>query len=205
MCYLRAVRILALAALLVPTATYADGILELGGALTFPIADKNWTDTVDTSPELGVRFGVGNQGIAGLLGVSWTPENLDAQSASFPGGSTDISGQRFRILGNVRVGHLVAPKFTVTGRLGAGVDITHGSFTLDLLGNTSTTSDTDVGYAFDAALGGWYALGNTQLGFELAIPIGHHSKRAMQPGELTFDYNQLDIELWFVVRLSSHL
>ena len=197
-------RVVALAALLVPAAAHADGILELGGALTFPIADKNWTDTVDTSPELGVRLGAGNQQIAGLLGFSWTPENLDAQSASFPGGSTDISGHRFRILGNLRIGHRVAPKITVTGRLGAGVDIAHGSFTLNLLGNTSTTSDTDVGFAFDGALGGWYDLGQTQLGLELAVPIGHHSKKATQAGELTFDYDQVDIELWFVVRLSSH-
>jgi len=44
----------------------------------------------------------------------------------------------------------------------------------------------------------------TQLGVELAIPIGHHDKQATQAGEITFDYDQLDLELWFVVRLSTH-
>jgi len=50
-------------------------------------------------------------------------------------------------------------KLTLSGRLGAGIDIAHASGDITLFGNHSSTSDTDVGYAFDFAVGIWLDIG----------------------------------------------
>jgi hypothetical protein len=194
--------LLILAVMLLPTSTTrADGIFELAGALTFPAADNNWVNTVEPSPELAVRAGGGNDELAGLASLAWTPERLDAQPIA---GLTDASGHRFRILGNVEVRRRLLPKLTLGGRIGAGVDIVHGSYSFNILGTTTSKSDTDVGFGIDLAAGVWFDVGaTTQLGVELGVPIGYHSKKAAAIGDLSFDYTQVDIELWVELRFGS--
>ncbi|MDB4959553.1 MAG: hypothetical protein JWO36_7122 [Myxococcales bacterium] len=183
----------------VPSPARADGIVEVAGAVTFPIGDDNWKNTVEPSPELGIRAGGGNDELAGLIGLAWVPEQLDAQPAF-----TSVSGHRFRILGNLELGHHIAPKIRLGGRIGAGTDITHGSYTVMFAGTTASKSDTDFGFALDLAVSLLFDVGSVQVGPELAVPIGYHSKKAMNLGDLSFDYTQTDIELWFVVRFGSH-
>src|SRR4051794_21797494 len=81
------------------TSARADGIFEVGGALTFPVSDDNWKNIVEPSPEVAVRAGAGSDAIAGLVSLSWVPLQLDAQQAF-----VDVSAQRFRILGNLSLG-----------------------------------------------------------------------------------------------------
>ena len=183
---------------LAPARARADGILEVGGALTFPIADDNWKNTVEPSPELAIRAGAGSEVMAGLVSLSWIPEQLDAQQ-----NFVDVSAQRFRLLGNLALGHRIAPKLSVGARIGVGTDITHGSYSFMVAGTTTSKSDTDFGFALDLAARIMYDLGSTQLGFELAVPIGYHSKKAANLGDISFDYTQTDLELWFVVRFGS--
>jgi hypothetical protein len=134
------------------------------------------------------------------VGLAWTPERLDAQ----PIAGTDASVHRFRILGNLEVRHRFAPKITLGGRVGAGVDIVHGSYSFTVLGATTSKSDTDLGFGIDLAGGAWFDIGTTtQLGVELGVPIGYHSKKAANLGDISFDYTQVDIELWLVLRFAS--
>ena len=74
------------------------------------------------------------------------------------------------------VHHPVTPKLVLSARVGAGVDLAHASATVTILGNTTTTSDTNAGFAFELGGGIWYDLGGVQLGGELALPIAAHSK-----------------------------
>jgi hypothetical protein len=183
---------------------HANGVVELGGALAFPVSDSNWTNTADTSPELAVRAGTGNENFAGLVGLAWTPVRTQAQGGSSALGSVDFSAQRFRILANLELRHRLAPKFTLSGRVGAGIDIMHESASITILGNTASNSDTNVGFAIDVAAGGWYRLGETtEVGIEVAVPIGYHSKTAQPGNAISFDYTQVDIEMWLAVRLMS--
>lgn len=197
-------RAIVLVALLLPATVHADGLFELGGALSFPVGDNNWTNTVDSGPELGARVGAGGDDLAGFLAVAWTPLRTNAQGGSFPGGSTDITAHRFRVLGDVEFRHRIAPKLAISGRLGLGADILYGAYSVTFLGATTSNSDTNAGLAFDAGVAGWYELGEkTEIGVELVVPVGYHSKKAQNAGDLSFDYTQTNIDLWLTLRLGS--
>ncbi len=183
----------------------ADSFLEVLGGLAIPAANNNWTNTVDTSPKLGARAGaVGDSGLGGMIQADWTPENLNTSGGSFGVGSADIALHRFRILGDLTVHHRVLPKLIVSARVGAGVDIAHASATFTLLGNTTSSSDTNAGFAFELGGGLWYELGDLQVGGELALPISSHSKHGnATDGNYTFDYTSYDVDLLFGVRVMS--
>jgi hypothetical protein len=186
----------------VATTARADNFVELAGGMAVPIGDSTWTNTADASPKIGVRAGaIAESGIGAMLQFDWTPVNLDATGGSFGVGSTDYSAHRFRFLANGIFHHMIAPHLLVSARMGAGIDIAHGSATLNVLGNTSNASDTDVGFGFEAAGGLWFQLGSMELGGELALPIAAHSHHATSTTDLTIDYTSYDIDLMVGVRV----
>ena len=174
---------------------HADGFGEVVGGLMIPTSNDNWTNLAEPSPKLGVRAGAMSGDFGGMLGADWTPVSLDNSGGSFGIGSTGGSAQRFRVIASAVFHHRIAPKITLSGRAGAGLDIAHASFDLTILGATSTTSDTNLGYAFDLGLGLWFDVSSVQLGFELGIPIGHHDKQAKQSGDIGFQYTSVDVDL----------
>ena len=178
----------------------ADNFLDLEGGLTTPLGDDNWKNTVESSPKLEVHVGSIPKSIGGMLSVDWTPYNTDTSSSTFPGGSTDISAHRFRVLGNLAFMSPAKAKILVTGRVGVGIDYQHYNSSVTVFGNTSSTSDSDLGFAFEMAGGVWFKLGSVAVGGELAIPISHHNKNT---NTFDFVYDTYDLDLLFGVRLLS--
>ena len=91
------------------------------------------------------------------------------------------------------------------GDSGLGIDILHESASGTILGTSFNSSDTDTGFAFELGGGIWYDLGSAQVGGELALPIGHHSKQGNNTdGNYTFDYTAYNIDILFGVRVMQH-
>lgn len=193
--------------LLTGGAARADNFVDLQGGISIPIANDDWTNVAETSPKLGVKVGaVGHSGLAGMLQVDWTPVQLDNNGASFGGaGGVDVAAHRFRILADLGIQHRLPPHLIVSGRVGVGIDIAHASASGSFLGTTISSSDTNVGFGFELAGGLWYEVSDTlQVGGELALPIGAHSKHGdNSDGNYTFDYTSYDIDLLFGVRILS--
>ena len=190
--------------LAVATPARADGFLDVIGGISIPAGDSNWTNAVSSSPKLGVRAGTLAGDIGGMVSADWTPENTNTKGTTFPGGSSDVSAHRFRVLANLLFAHRVAPKVTLGVRAGAGVDIDHAGYSVTVLGSTTSASDTDTGLAMELGGGAWFDVGSMQLGAELGVPIGLHSHTATTTGDITFDWTAYDIDLLFVVRLRGH-
>lgn len=195
---MRAILVLVLVAISAPAR--ADSFAEIVGGLALPVGNDTWTKTVDPSPKLGVRAGAMSGELGGMLALDWTPETLDNNGGSFGIGATSAAAHRFRAIASAVFRHRVAQKVTISARAGAGLDLAHASYELSILGSTSSTSDTDLGYGFEFGGGVWFDVGGTQLGVELALPIGKHSKRATQTGDITFDYTSIDIDLLLGIR-----
>jgi opacity protein-like surface antigen len=190
----------ALALLALPVPAHADTFAAVVGGLTTPLGDSNWTDAVESSPTLGVRAGTIHGDIGGMLTLDWVPETTDAMGGTFAGGSSNVSAHRFRILANLAFEHRVAPKVTVAGRVGAGLDIVHASVDINVGPITSNASDTDVNVGFELGGGVWFDVGSVQLGGELGLPIATHSHKATASGEITFDWTSYDLALVFGLR-----
>ncbi|MFT3694886.1 MAG: hypothetical protein QM831_17180 [Kofleriaceae bacterium] len=177
------------------------------GGISIPVGDDNWTNTADTSPKLHAAVGaVGSQGLGGAISADWTPVNLNADGGSFGNlGSVDIAAHRFRFLANLVFQHPIAKTSLVfSARIGVGLDLAHASATATVLGNTTSTSDTNAGFGFELGGGLWYSLGDIQVGGELALPVASHSKHGDNTdGNYTFDYTSYDIDLLLGVRLFS--
>ena len=189
--------------LAVPTVAHADGNLELAGGISIPAGDKNWTNIANTSPKLGLRIGEMVGDFGGMLQVDWTPVSLNNSGGSFGVGSTDVSAHVFRVLADFAVQHHILEHLVVSGRAGIGIDIAHASASFTLLGNTTSRSDTDVGLAVEFGGGVFYDFGGgTQIGGEIAVPIGNHSS-ASQNGSIPFQYALEDVDLLAVLRFRS--
>jgi hypothetical protein len=188
-----------------PAVVRAENVVEFTAGVTIPVGDSDWTKLVDASPILGVAAGAyGASGVGGLLRFDYTPVSLDNSGGSFGLGSSDISGQRYRILADVAFQHRVAPKISFAGRAGAGIDIAHASATVTVLGTTTKSSDTNVSYAFELAGGIWFDLGGVQLGGQLALPISSHDKQGNgSDGNYQFLYTSVDLDFTVGVRLVS--
>ena len=177
----------------------ADSFVELGVGVMFPVANDNWTNVVDASPKLGVRGGAGRGDIEGFLSFDWTPAQAKTEPLF-----TNLSYNRFRILAGAQFRHAIAPNIRLSARLGVGVDIAHAGYEVDILGTTTSGSDTSTGFAFEPGVGIWYALGSTEVGFELAFPIATHDQAAnAQTGQFEFHYTSVDIDLFGTVRFSG--
>jgi hypothetical protein len=192
--------------LLTGGAARADSFLEVAGGLSMPVGDSKWTDLADASPKLGARVGgvSDTNGLGGMIQADWIPVNLNNSGGGFGVGSLDIAGHDFRFLGDLTIHHRIAPKVLFAGRIGAGIDIAHASATLTLGNSTTSTSDTNIGFAFEIGGGVWYSLGDVELGGELALPISSHSKHGDNTdGNYTFDYTSYNIDVLLGVRVLS--
>lgn len=195
-----------LAVIAIPSMVAAEPVGELTGGLAIPTSNSDWTNVADASPKLRVAGGaVSATGLGGLLTFDWTPVSLDNSGGSFGGlGGADISAHRFRVLANATFDRAITPKVVLAGRIGGGIDIARASARVTVLGATTTSSDSDLGFAFEFAAGLWVAVGSVEVGGELALPIGHHDKRGNgSDGNYTFDYTSLDVDLMIGVRLMS--
>jgi len=190
------------------SATSGDKIAAMSGVLAFlaglqlPVADNNWTDYVDASPKIGVRAGAVEGALAGMVSADFTPERLTAKTAMPFGADVGASAYRFRFLAHLGFEHEVGPKLTLTARVGAGLDLAHGSYDYTAAGVRFHSSDSDVGFAFEFGGGVWWDIGSAQIGGELAMPIGNHDK-ASQNGSVAFQYTSYDIDMLFAVRMLS--
>jgi hypothetical protein len=184
-----AVRRIVFAILLVSSRAWADGFAELDGALAIPLANKDWTNAVDTSLSLGARAGGGGP-VGGIFMFDWAP--LSSNVAA-----TDLN--RFRIQGGVYIQNRVAPKVAIRGRFTAGIDIIHSHTEIDIpiVGRVSG-SDTDVGLALEPGGGAWFDLGSVKLGVELGLPISYHSKKGNPnnpANDAKYDYTSVDLTI----------
>jgi len=171
-----------------------SGLLAFVLGAQLPLGDDNWTKEVDVSPKLGVRAGVVQGALAGWVSADYTFEQLTPQVSKPAGFDTGASAYRVRMLAHIGFEHPINPKLTVAARFGAGIDYQHGSYDYTLLGTRFTGSDGDTGYAFEFGGGLWWDAGNVQVGGELAVPIGHHSKPSMN-GSIGFDWTSYDLDI----------
>jgi hypothetical protein len=179
----------------------ADGNLELAGGISIPAGDSNWTRISGTSPKLGIRAGSMWGDFGAMLQADWTPVNLNNAGGSV-GNVVSATGAEhaFRILIDAAVQHHLTEHVVLSGRAGIGIDVAHASGTVTVLGTSGTRSDTDVGLAVELGAGVWYDFGGTQIGGELALPIGNHSA-ASDNGSIPFQYASYDLDLLVGVRL----
>lgn len=192
--------IVALVAVAFAGVAHADPFVELAGGVMFPVSNSDWTNAVDVSPKFAARGGFGRGDLEGLLSLDWTPVQAKADPLF-----TDLGYTRFRILASGQLRHQFAPNVRLSMRAGFGIDIAHASYTVTIpLVGTTSGSDTDTGFAFEPAIGIWYALGKTELGFELALPISTHSQDSnAQTGQIGFHYTSVDIDLLATVRFGT--
>jgi hypothetical protein len=183
-------------------AAQADGNLELAGGISIPAGDNNWTNIADTSPKLGVRIGdFPHDGDFGaMLQADWTPVNLNNSGGSFGVGYAAADAHVFRILIDFAAQHHVTEHIVISGRAGIGVDLAHAAGSVSVLGFTGSRSDTDAGLAVEFGGGVWYDFGGTQVGGEIALPIGNHSSPS-ENGSIPFQYAMYDVDLLAGVRL----
>jgi hypothetical protein len=185
-------------AVLAPSIARAEAYVELGGGLVLPVSDNDWTDSVDPSLGLAARIGGGGE-VGGMFSFEWDPLSSNLDYVHF---------SRFRFLGHVVVHHRLNAKTELVGRFGAGIDLIHSSVDATILGFRVTGSDSDVGLAFEAAGGAWFSVGSgsTQVGVELALPIGYHNNNGNpnnpnDPNDRKVDYTSVDIQILGGVRL----
>jgi hypothetical protein len=178
----------------------ATPFAEIAGGLAAPISDNDWTNAVDPSLKLAVRFGSGGPAIAGMGSVDWTPL---AEAVNF------VTFNRFRVMGHVQLRRELAPKLMIVGRFGAGIDVLRAYTEITVLGTTFTGTDTDTGLALEAGVGGWFTIGEgrTQLGVELALPVSYHSSNGNpnnpnDPNDRAFDFTSIDVDVLAGVRVA---
>ncbi len=165
-------------------AAHAETFGEVQAGIANPIGNSDWTNLVSTSIKLAGRLGFTiPQGIGAALQLDWTPININGDTA--PG--IDVSAYRIRLLPNFIYHHPIAPKLSLSARVGLGIDYIHESATLTAINTTSTTSDT--AFAFELGGGVWYDLGSVELGGELALPISSHSDKTSE------NYSSYDIDI----------
>jgi hypothetical protein len=185
-------------AVLAPSIARAEAYVELGGGLVLPVSDDDWSDAIDPSLGLAARIGGGGE-VGGMFSFEWDPLSSDIDYVSFT---------RFRFLGHVVVHHRLNAKTELVGRFGAGIDLIHSSVDANIFGVRVHGSDSDVGLAFEAAGGAWFSVGrgSTQLGVEMALPIGYHNNdgnpnNPNDPDDRKVDYTSVDIQILGGVRL----
>jgi hypothetical protein len=183
---------------LVPT-SHADGFGEVVVGIAAPLGDSDHTKAMDTSLKLGVRAGeLGANGLGVEGAVDWTPESNNYSGAVL-GQTLDVSIQRFRVQGGLRVGKRVGHNLLAFGRALAGVDIVHVATTVTVLGSSSTGTDTDTGLALEVGGGALVNAGPVVLGAQVAVPMGFHFGKKDSNGVQTSGYNAFDLDVLFTV------
>ena len=188
------------ALLLVPQAARADSFVDIFGGVSIPLGDEQWTDTVETSPKLGLRVGAFPQNVGGYLQADWMPVNTDAEG-TFPGGQVDVSAHRFRLLVGGVFRHPISNTLAFQGRGGIGADIAYASYEGSFLGAQFEDSESDVGLGFEFGAGFWVRVGSMEVGGEVAFPFAIHGDD--EDMGIDYDYTSYDLDLMFGVRFLS--
>lgn len=194
--------IIALAFVVVPIAArtaHADSYVGLAGGLALPLADDDYTDTVDTSPVLGARAGSYGKDFGGYLSFEWMPADVKSDGTF----GLDVSAHRFRVIVGPEMRHAVSNTLSVTARAGIGLDIAHDSVSGTILGADIDSSETDLGLGFEFAGGLWFGVGGVQVGGEISLPVGIHDDDASE-NDYNYDYTAVDLQLLAGVRFTSH-
>lgn len=184
-------------AVLAPSIARADTFFEFGGGLILPVSDDDYADFVDPSVGLAARIGGGGPVLGGMFSLEWAPLPADPDGFSL---------NRFRMIGHVVVHRALNPKTELVGRFGAGLDIMHSSFRATAGPFRVEGSDTDIGVGLEFGGGVWFRVGSgtTQVGAEIALPIGIHNENGaagFDPDDQRFDYTAFDLEILGGVRL----
>lgn len=190
---------LVLALVALPSIASAGGFVEGVFGAAVPLADDEYTDTVDASPKLGVRAGtLGARGGGVELTLDFTPVSF-VGDASF--GNVETTAQRFRaLIGGRYQRELGGPGF-VFGRIGAGLDLGHVSTQGSVLGFDVDESQTDLGLALELGGGVGVHLGSVYVAGHLAVPLGFHfdDNDPDDPDDYDFEFTAVDLDLLFAV------
>ena len=194
---LRTAIVLALVAL--PAIAAADGFTEgvVGGMV--PLADDEYTDTVDASLKLGVRAGsLGERGAGVELALDFTPVSFNGPS-SF--GDVETTARRFRALVGGRFQHALRGPGFLFVRAGAGVDVGNVSTQGTFLGVEVDEGQTDLGLALEFGGGVGVELGSVYVGAQVALPMAFHfdDNDPDDPDDYDFEYTGIDLDLLFAV------
>ena len=183
---------------LAATPAAADSFAEVVAGMALPLAEDDYTDQVDDSPKLGVRFGTAGEKGAGLeLGLDFTPVNHELPEVL----GFDIDFQRYRILLGGRFGAPVGKgKLRAFGRVGAGVDIVRTSVTQDTL--DVDESETDLGLAVEVGGGLLFDAGPVVVGGQVALPFAFHFEDDQNENRIDYEYTGIDLDLLLTVGTS---
>lgn len=190
--------IVALALLCAPAAAHADSYVGLVAGLDLPLSDDQYTDTVDTSPVLGLRVRAYPKAIGGYLSFEWMPADVKSDGAF----GLDVSAHRFRLIVGPELYHPVSNVLSVTGRAGVGLDIAHSNVSGTILGTTVDSSETDLGIGFEFAGGLWLHVGGLEVGGEISLPVGIHDDDPNE-NDYDYDYTAVDLQIMAGVRFVS--
>lgn len=198
--------VLALPVLAAPRHARAESFLELGGGISVPVGDDDWTNAAESSPKLALKAGAIHDKLGGMVAFDWTPVNLDNEGFAGPLAAADVSGHRFRVLAHI-VGQVpIQRTIHLEARAGIGADIAHVSASGNVLGFEFDGSDTDVGLGFEFGAGVWINVSTVQIGAQVALPgaIHNHEDDPNDNDDIPIDYTSYDFDLMFGVRLLSH-
>lgn len=196
-------RVITLAILLAPSIAAADGFFQLAGGLSTPVGDDDWNNVAEPSPKLSLRAAGINNRIGGYISADWIPQQTDAGGFSFPGGMTDVSAQRFRLLVGPIFEAPVTRALTFSARLGIGADIAYANVETTTVLGSASASDTDVGFAFEVGGGLWVNVGSMQVGGELALPVGRHDDEKDSNDDIAMQWTSYDFDIMAGVRFRN--
>lgn len=186
-----------LAVLVLATPAHADSFVDLFGGISIPVAEEDWTDTVETSPKLGVRVGAFPNNAGVYVGADWMPVNTDYQDNAF----ADVSAHRFRLMAGAIFHQNLSNTLAANFRGGVGADIGYVSVSGEAFGVRYEDSETDTGFGFELAGGIWAKFGNMEIGGDVQLPVAMHDDD--NTDDIDLDYTSIDIELLFGVRFLS--
>ena len=136
----------------------------------------------------------------GMLQADWTPVNLNNSGGPLGIRRRPTHAHVFRILADFAFQHHFSSTLSSAARAGIGVDIAHAAGADRSWARRARASDTDAGLAVEFGGGVFYDFGGTQVGGEIALPIGNHNS-ASENGSIAFQYASEDIDLLAAVRL----
>jgi len=174
---------------------HKDSSAELVGGVMRPLGEEDYEDFIDQSLKFGARFAFfGGAASAGSqvgleFGFDWTPAANDLDDVDW----VDASFNRFRVLAGARLRKGIGEKASIFFRAGAGVDFVVGKVEEGILGTDWEENDLGIGLEFGGGVAAH--LGETLVGFHVALPIAFH----WEDDPENYDYTGYDLDLLFMV------
>jgi len=182
------------------------GFLRFSGGANVPLADGTWSQSIKTSPKIGVGIG----GMYRDIGAGFTADVAAARVAASENlFAIDASNQRVwevRLLGHVlyNIPDAVQPNVGLGFRAGAGADLAIASYDRIVFGNNNGKSFTKTGFALElGAAAWWHAATGVEIGIETAIPLSFHSSETAPGGATGFNYTSVGVDILIGARFSS--